>query len=67
MKQKADGGKFEAAVAKVILEEIRQILKTAYEDAGISGLCDEGRFEAALGALNSAAIEKILMAQRRKK
>lgn len=38
------------------LPEIRQILSNEYESAGISGLCDEGRLEAAAGALTAKEI-----------
>ncbi len=33
---------------------------TAYEDAGISGLCAEGRVEYAVGALRQLDVERIL-------
>lgn len=31
----------------------------AYEDAGIRGLCEEGRWEAAIGALQSLDLRKL--------
>lgn len=31
----------------------------AYEDAGISGLCAEGRWEAAVGAIQSLDLERV--------
>lgn len=33
---------------------------TAYEDAGIQGLCGEGRWEAAVGALQSIDLHKLI-------
>jgi pentatricopeptide repeat protein len=33
---------------------------TAYEDAGIQGLCQEGRWEAAVGALRSIDLRKLV-------
>jgi hypothetical protein len=44
----------------LIITECRKILETAYEDAGLSGLCDEGRWEAAVGSLSSIDEEKLL-------
>lgn len=38
-------------VAGVVLEECKLALNSAYRDAGFAGLCAEGRWEAALGAL----------------
>ena len=32
----------------------------AYEDAGIQGLCEEGRWEAALGAIRSLDLRPLL-------
>lgn len=32
----------------------------AYEDAGIQGLCEEGRWEAAVGALQSIDLHKLI-------
>lgn len=32
----------------------------AYEDAGIQGLCEEGRWEAAVGALESLDLRKLI-------
>lgn len=33
---------------------------TAYEDAGIQGLCEEGRWEAAVGAIQSIDLRKLI-------
>jgi hypothetical protein len=34
---------------------------TAYEDAGIRGLCEAGRWEAAVGALESVDLRKLIL------
>ena len=31
----------------------------AYEEAGLSGLCEEGRWGAAIGAMRSYEVEKV--------
>lgn len=41
------------AVAKETIEACRQAMLKAYEEAGVSGLCEEGRFELALDSLRS--------------
>jgi hypothetical protein len=38
-------------LAREVQAECVRVLRRAYEDAGISGLCAEGRWEAAVGAL----------------
>jgi hypothetical protein len=48
-----------ANVVPVILQAVKTDLQEAYTDAGLSGLCDEGRWEAALGALQGAKLEKV--------
>jgi hypothetical protein len=45
-----------AAVHDAVLRE----LLDAWEDAGIRGLCAEGRFEAAVGALRSLDLAAVL-------
>lgn len=32
----------------------------AYEDSGVQGLCEEGRWEAAIGALQSLDLRKLI-------
>jgi hypothetical protein len=44
--------------AKDVIDECRKTLQSAYTDAGLSGLCEEGRFEAAIGALSSLDYSK---------
>jgi 2-aminoadipate transaminase len=45
------------------LERVRRaLLETAlraYEDAGVRGLCEEGRFEAAIDAIRSADLSRL--------
>ena len=49
---------------RILAEKVRAAcLKTlleAYEDAGVQGLCAEGRWEAALGALERLELAKLL-------
>lgn len=47
-------------VAKAILVKCKAALIASYEDAGISGLCDEGRWEVALSSLDSLPIKEIV-------
>ena len=47
---------FAEAVRKTCLE----ILQRSYEEAGISGLCHEGRWEYALDVLHGLSIENLL-------
>lgn len=44
------------AVRKACLEAAMK----AHEDAGLSGLCEEGRWEAAVGALQSLDLNELL-------
>jgi hypothetical protein len=43
-----------------LFEELKRQLKQSYEEAGISGLCDEGRFEAALAVFDAKNREAIV-------
>ena len=51
---------FARKVAEAVIEECRESLVAAYEDAGISGLCAEGRWEMALDSLRSIDLSKIM-------
>jgi len=57
------------AVAAAVREEIRLAVIDAWEDAGIQGLCAEGREEVAVGAIERLAltgiVERVLAAGRR--
>jgi hypothetical protein len=47
-------------IAKLLLAKCKSALISAYEDAGVSGLCEEGRWEIALSSLDSLPIEEII-------
>ena len=47
------------AVALKTLEACRKVMAQAHEEAGLSGLCEEGRFELALDSLRSLDLTKI--------
>jgi hypothetical protein len=51
---------FARKVAEAVIKECRESLIAAYEDAGISGLCAEGRWEMALDSLRSIDLSKII-------
>lgn len=38
----------------------------AYDDAGVQGLCAEGRWEAAVGAMRSVAVQPLLASDDRR-
>lgn len=46
--------------AKALIEAARQAMVQAYEDAGMSGLCAEGRWDLALDALKTLDHRKVL-------
>ena len=47
-------------LAKRIRDACLQAVLQAYEDAGVQGLCAEGRWEAALGALKTVELAPLL-------
>lgn len=47
-------------VAQTLLTEIKKTLNENYESAGISGLCEEGRWEQALGSLQTLDLKAIV-------
>ena len=47
-------------VAERIRHALLDAAVQAYDEAGLRGLCAEGRWEAAIGALRSANLESIL-------
>jgi hypothetical protein len=51
---------FARIVAEAVIKECRASLIAAYEDAGTSGLCGEGRWEMALDSLRSINLSKII-------
>ena len=47
-------------LAKRIRDACLEALLQAYEDAGVQGLCTEGRWEAAVGALKTVDLAPLL-------
>jgi hypothetical protein len=47
-------------LAKRIREACLEALLQAYEDAGVQGLCAEGRWEVAVGALKTVELAPLL-------
>ena len=47
-------------VAKRIRQACLEAVLQAYEDAGVQGLCAEGRWEAAVGALKTVELAPLL-------
>ena len=47
-------------LAKRIRDACLEALLQAYEDAGVQGLCAEGRWEAAVGALRTVELAPLL-------
>ncbi len=47
------------AVAEVVRQACIDAALAAYEDAGISGLCAEGRWEAAVSAMQSLDLRRL--------
>ena len=47
-------------LAEAIRSACLQAVVTAYEDAGLRGLCEAGRWEAAVGALQSIDLQKLV-------
>ena len=52
-------------LAKRIRDACLEAVLQAYEDAGMSGLCAEGRWEAAVGALRTLDLARLLREYRR--
>ncbi len=53
----------ERARAEAIRRACVELLLEAYEDAGLAGLCHEGRFELAVDRLRAAPIEALLASE----
>lgn len=49
-------------LAEAVRAACEQAAISAYEDAGLRGLCEAGRWEAALGALQSIDLRKLIQA-----
>lgn len=50
----------EREIADLVRKACVETLLEAYEEAGVQGLCDEGRFEVAVDALKEASVEQLL-------
>lgn len=51
----------EREIAAAVREKCAEAALRAYEDAGIRGLCAEGRWECALEAMKSLALSDLLL------
>ncbi|MFO1434634.1 MAG: acetyltransferase [Candidatus Competibacteraceae bacterium] len=49
-------------LAEAVRDACVQAALSAYEDAGIKGLCAEGRWECAIGAIQGIDLEAVLSA-----
>jgi hypothetical protein len=49
-------------LAEAVREACLHAAQEAYENAGISGLCEEGRWECAVGAIRGLDVELLLRA-----
>lgn len=47
-------------IAELVRERLMRAAEGAYEDTGIQGLCAEGRWEVAVGAMKSVDLEALL-------
>jgi hypothetical protein len=47
-------------LAEAVRAACEQAAVSAYEDAGLRGLCEAGRWEAAVGALQSIDLRKLI-------
>lgn len=47
-------------LAEKMAPEIKKTFIAAYESAGVSGLCDEGRLETAVGSVDSAKLASMI-------
>lgn len=47
-------------LAETVRSACLQAALAAYEDAGLRGLCEEGRWEAAVGAIQSIDLRKFV-------
>ncbi|OGI52748.1 MAG: acetyltransferase [Candidatus Muproteobacteria bacterium RIFCSPLOWO2_01_FULL_60_18] len=47
-------------LAEAVRDACRKAAQEAYENAGVSGLCEEGRWECAVSALRSLDLEAVI-------
>jgi len=55
------GNELELKMARAVQKACIEAANKAFEDASISGLCDEGALEAAIGAIQTLDIEALLV------
>jgi hypothetical protein len=48
-------------VAEATQRALLEVARSAYEEAGLSGLCEEGRWEVAIGAMRSYDVRLIIL------
>jgi hypothetical protein len=63
MSDKSATGPFPLAI--IVRDACIAAAQAAYEAGGVSGLCAEGRWENALGAMQTLDLEKIVASTRR--
>lgn len=49
-------------LAEAVRQACLKAAREAYENAGISGLCEEGRWECALGAIRALDVDAVIAA-----
>lgn len=47
-------------LAEAVRDACRKVAQEAYENAGISGLCEEGRWECAISAIRALDLEAVI-------
>lgn len=57
------GNEMELKIARAVQQACIQAANKAFEDAAISGLCDEGALEAAIGAIEMLDVESLIAKQ----
>jgi len=56
--------KWEQRLATDVRDACLNVARAAYENAGISGLCEEGRWECALDAIRALDLDAVISACR---
>lgn len=62
MAKETSGGQGREQLAEAVRDRCLQELLQAWEEAGISGLCGEGRWEVAVGRLRGLSGQELLAA-----
>jgi pentatricopeptide repeat protein len=58
--ESSDRQEIERRLAQAVRDACLRAALEAHEDAGVRGLCQEGRWEAAVGAIQSMDLERLL-------